>query len=216
VQPTTQQETRLIGALRAGDEAAFASLIDMYHASMLRIAMLYVRNASVAEEVVQDAWLGMLRGLGGFEARSSLKTWLFRILVNTAKARAMRERRSVPLSVLADAGLEVSSFEPALEPERFRPPDAPQWAGGWVSFPMTWGDAPEERLLARETQLTIRGAIDALPPNQRSVVSLRDIEGWAAEEVCQVLQITEANQRVLLHRGRSRVRRVLERYLTGT
>ena len=188
----------------------------MYHASMLRIAMLYVRNASVAEEVVQDAWLGMLRGLGGFEARSSLKTWLFRILVNTAKARAMRERRSVPLSVLADAGLEVSSFEPALEPERFRPPDAPQWAGGWVSFPMTWGDAPEERLLARETQLTIRGAIDALPPNQRSVVSLRDIEGWAAEEVCQVLQITEANQRVLLHRGRSRVRRVLERYLTGT
>ncbi len=207
-----EEEIDLVATLRAGDESAFASLIDRYHASMLRLALLFVRDRSIAEEIVQEAWLGVVRGIGRFEERSSLKTWIFRILVITAKARANRERRTITLSEVGDASLEHS--ESAVEPERFRPPSA-QWAGGWVSFPLSWGDAPEERLLARETMRHIRDAIDALPPSQRTVVQLHDVEGWTAEEIRKVLQISESNQRVLLHRGRSKVRRALERYLTG-
>lgn len=179
---------------------------------MLRLALLFVRDRSIAEEIVQEAWLGVVRGIGRFEERSSLKTWIFRILVITAKARASRERRTITLSELGDVSLEHS--ESAVEPERFRPPGA-QWAGGWVSFPLSWGEAPEERLLARETMRHIRDAIDSLPRSQRTVVQLHDVEGWTAEEIRKVLRISESNQRVLLHRGRSKVRRALERYLTG-
>lgn len=205
-------EAGLIHALRARDESAFVILIDTHHAAMLRMAMMYVRNRSVAEDVVQETWCGVLRGIHRFEARSSLKTWIFRILINTAKSRAAREQRSVPMSALWDRVCEPE--DPAVEPDRFLPPDAPRWPGHWSSLPSSWGAAPDERLLARETQAQVRAAIDALPPSQRVVVTLRDAQGWSAEDVCNALQITEANQRVLLHRGRSRVRRVLERYLT--
>ena len=208
-------DVRLVELLRAGDERAFAALINRYHTVMLRLASVYVRDRAVAQDVVQDTWLGMLRGLDRFEARSPLKTWIFHILVNTAKTRAVREKRTIPLSALWDP-TTTDSFEPAVEPERFLPADAPRWPGHWTSLPPGWDAVPEERLLSGETRSLIHAAIDALPPSQREVVSLRDSEGWTADEVCNILQISETNQRVLLHRGRSRVRRALERYLTGT
>jgi len=208
-------DVRLVELLRAGDERAFAALIDRYHTVMLRLATVYVRDRAVAQDVVQDTWLGVLRGLDRFEARSPLKTWIFHILVNTAKTRAVREKRTIPLSALWDP-TTADSFEPAVEPGRFFPADAPRWPGHWTSLPPGWDAVPEERLLSGETRSLIHAAIDALPPSQREVVSLRDSEGWTAVEVCNILQISETNQRVLLHRGRSRVRRALERYLTGT
>ena len=208
-------DVRLVELLRAGDERAFAALIDRYHTVMLRLATVYVRDRAVAQDVVQDTWLGVLRGLDRFEARSPLKTWIFHILVNTAKTRAVREKRTIPLSALWDP-TTADSFEPAVEAGRFFPADAPRWPGHWTSLPPGWDAVPEERLLSGETRSLIHAAIDALPPSQREVVSLRDSEGWTAKEVCNILQISETNQRVLLHRGRSRVRRALERYLTGT
>jgi RNA polymerase sigma-70 factor (ECF subfamily) len=207
-----EDETRLVARLRDGDEAAFAELVDRYHTGMVRLATVYVRDEAAAEDVAQEAWIGVLRGIDRFEARSSLKTWIFHILINRAKTRATREQRSIPFSALWDA--DTAPFEPAVEPERFRPPGA-QWAGGWVSFPQSWGAAPEERLLSGEAREQIQACIDTLPPSQREVVVLRDVQGWSAEEVCAALQVSEANQRVLLHRGRSKVRRALERYLTG-
>jgi RNA polymerase sigma-70 factor, ECF subfamily len=207
-----QDEGRLIAALRNGDEAAFCSLVDTYHAQMSRVARAYVVDPAVADEVVQETWLRVLRGIDRFESRSSLKTWMFRILVNLAIGRATRERRSIPLSHLA---LASEGLEPAVEPGRFRPADSPLWPGHWTSFPASWGTAPEARLLAGEVRDRIRAAIEALPPAQRTVVALRDVEGWTSEDVCNALQISESNQRVLLHRGRSRVRRALELYLTG-
>ena len=207
--------TRLVELLRAGDEQTLVDLIDRYHSVMLRLAYLYVRDRAVAQDVVQDTWLGVLRGLDRFEARSRLKTWIFQILVNTAKTRAVCEKRTIPMSAWGDP-VAADSFESAVEPERFLPADAPRWPGHWTSLPPGWDALPEERLLSGETRSLIHAAIDALPPSQRKVVSLRDSEGWTAEEVCNILQISETNQRVLLHRGRSRVRRALEQYLTGT
>ena len=206
-------ERRLLHALRAGDESAFIALIETYHMSMLQLATVLVRNQAVAEEIVQEAWLGVLEAIRDFDERSSLKTWIFRILIETAKARAAREHSTVPVPETWD--ISSQPFQPALESERFRPPDAPQWAGGWVSFPPSWGDAPEERLLAADTVTCIRDAIEALPTNQRTVVELRDAQGWTADEVRYVLEISELGQRALLHRGRSKVRRSLERQLTG-
>ena len=207
-------DTQLIAALRAGEESAFVLLIDRYHAGMVRIAQGFVRDAAVAEEVVQEAWLGVLRGLDRFEARSSLKRWISSILINGAKTRATRERRSIPFSALwDDPGAEP--FEPSVEPERFRPEDSAR-AGGWVSFPHGWNAAPDERFLSQEAQNQIRACIDALPSGQRQVVALRDVHGMSAEETCNLLQISEVNQRVLLHRGRSKVRRAIELYRAGT
>jgi RNA polymerase sigma-70 factor, ECF subfamily len=206
-----QDDARLVAALRNGDEAAFSTLVDTYHAQMLRVARAYVVDSAVADEVVQETWLRVLRGIDRFESRSSLKTWIFRILVNTALLWAGRERRSIPFSRFAR---ETERLEPAVEPERFRSVGAAAWPGHWTSFPASWGSAPEARLLASEVQGCIRAAIEALPTGQRAVVTMRDVEGWTAEDVCNALQISESNQRVLLHRGRSRVRRALERYLT--
>jgi len=211
--PHTDDETHFIEALRAGDESAFVVLIDRYHAGMLRLARVFVRDVSVAEEVVQDAWLAVVRGLDRFEARSSLKRWIASIVVNNAKTQATRERRSIPFSAVWDAGADP--FDPSVEPERFRHDDAQQWPGGWMSFPRSWNDAPDECALSQETQSQIRACIDALPASQREVVVLRDVHGFTAEETCTVLQISEVNQRVLLHRGRSKVRRALELHLTG-
>ncbi len=206
-------DLRLVGALRQGDESAFAALIDRYHASMLRLAMVFVRDRAVAEEVVQDAWLGVLRGLERFEGRSSLKTWIFSILTNCAKTRGQREGRSLPFSAVWDADAEPD--DPAVEPDRFRPAGDPIEPHYWVSFPRSWATIPEDRFLGRETLATIQAAIEALPPSQREVITLRDIDGWTSQEVCNVLGISESNQRVLLHRARSKVRRALERYFDG-
>jgi RNA polymerase sigma-70 factor (ECF subfamily) len=211
--PTTEAD--LIAALRRRDEAAFAELIDRYHASLVRLAQLYVADRAAAEEVAQETWLGALRGIDRFEGRSSLKTWLFSILTNKAKTRGVRDSkmRSVPFSLLFDA--EAEPFEPAISADWFSPPDA-QWAGSWAIEPSDWDSQPEARLLSRETLAQVKAAIETLPPAQREVITLRDIEGWSSEEVRNALDITETNQRVLLHRARSKVRAALEIYLAHT
>lgn len=206
-------DSGLVAALRGGDEAAFVALVERYHGAMLRVAGLYVADRAVAEEVVQETWLAALEGLDGFAGRSSLKTWLFRILTNRAKTRGQRERRSVPFS--AFEFVEIGAGEPAVDPARFRPPDAPAWPGHWAVPPRQWGDAPEERLLAAEAHEHVERAIAALPPNQRAVITLRDVQGWDAAEICTLLGVTEANQRVLLHRARAKVRQALAGYLAG-
>lgn len=203
-------EAHLLAALRAGDERAFAALVDRHHASMVRLAMVYVPSRAVAEEVAQEAWLGVLQGLDGFEGRSSLKTWIFRILMNRAMTRGKRERRSVPFSALFEPSREAG--EPRVDPDRFMGPEAER-PGHWAHPPRRWEGEPEERLVGLETINRVARAIEELPPSQREVITLRDIEGWTSPEVCNVLGITETNQRVLLHRARSRVRRALEQYL---
>jgi RNA polymerase sigma-70 factor, ECF subfamily len=200
-----RSERRLIDGLRRRDEEAFAQLVDVYGASMLRVARSFVPTHAAAEDVVQEAWLGVLRGIDRFEERSSLKTWLFRIVVNTARTRGVRESRTLPFSALGS--------EPAVDPERFLGPDHPDHPGAWASPPHEW---PAARLERKETRAVIAGTIAELPPLQRQVITLRDIEGWSAEETCNALELTETNQRVLLHRARSRVRRALERYFEQT
>jgi len=197
----------LLTALRAGDEAAFRDLIDTYSASLLGVARLYVDSRSVAEEVVQETWLGVLRGLDRFEERSSVKTWIFKILTNIATRRGMRERRTVPFSALADG--EAEGEEGSVDPDRFLPADHDRWPHHWALGPTRW-ETPEEGLLTSETREQIIGAIEALPPAQRTVITLRDVQGWPANEVCEVLGVSEGNQRVLLHRARSKVRGALE------
>ena len=206
----TGQEADLLAALRARDEGAFTLLIDAYHAPMVRLAMVYVPSRAVAEEVAQEAWLAVLQGLDRFEGRSSLKTWIFRILMNRAMTRGQRERRSIPFSALFDPAKDPA--EPSVDPERFRGPND-NWPGGWAQSPTSWEGAPEARLLSRESLDYLAKAIDTLPPSQREVITLRDVEGWSSREVCNVLEITETNQRVLLHRARSKVRRSVEQYL---
>jgi len=198
---------RLVEALRRGDEDAFAWLVCRHHQALLRYAGVFVRDSAVAEEVVQETWLGVIRGIGSFEGRSSVKTWIFNILANRARTRGVREARSVPFSALL--ARELEDDEPAVPADRFRPADAPQWPGGWAVPPQAW-NAPEAALLASETRRLITDAIAALPPVQREVITLRDVVGMDAEEVCRLMELTDGNQRVLLHRARSRVRRALE------
>jgi RNA polymerase sigma-70 factor (ECF subfamily) len=195
------EDRKVVAALRAGDEGAFARLVEMYQRAMLGVALGYVSSRAVAEEVVQEAWLGVLKGLDRFEGRSSLKTWIFRILTNIAKTRGRREGRSIPFSSLEDADA------PSVDPARFDP------AGAWASPPASWSEVPEDVLLGNETRRVVEDAIAAAPESQRVVITLRDIEGWTADEVCNALQISETNQRVLLHRARARVREALEAYL---
>lgn len=201
-------ETRLVEALRERDEHVFEQLTRDYNAALLRVAQIYVTNRAVAEEVVQETWLGVLNGIDRFEARSSLKTWTFRILTNIAKTRAQREGRTLPFSALERPGTVP---EPAVGPERFLPPDHERWPGHWSARPEPW---PEDRLLAAEARGVVKEAIEALPPAQRAVISLRDVEGWTSDETCTALGLTETNQRVLLHRARSKVRQALEDYLS--
>lgn len=203
------EDLQLVEALRSGNESAFVSLVNMYHSLMLRLAMIFVPSEAIAEEVVQDTWIGVLHGLDRFEGRSSLKTWIIRILTNRAKTRAQREGRSVPFSSLPEFTTELQ--EPAIEPERFYGPDH-QRPGQWVSFPRSWEEIPEERILSQETMTRIQEVVDTLPVVQREVITLRDIEGCSSEEACDLLGVSEANQRVLLHRARCKVRRALERY----
>jgi RNA polymerase sigma-70 factor, ECF subfamily len=207
---SNEDEQRLVASLRVGDESAFEMLIDRYHGPLLRLAMLYVPSRAAAEEVVQETWLGVLQGLARFEGRSSLKTWIFRILTNRARTRGQREGRSIPFSAIGTPESEVA--DPSVEADRFFPPEHAS-AGHWTSLPHNWEALPEEWLIGQETRAQIQQAINALPASQREVITLRDVEGWTSEEVCNVLEITETNQRVLLHRARSKVRRALEQYL---
>lgn len=200
---------RIVAALRSGDERAFALLVAELGPAMLRVASLFVRERAVAEEVVQEAWLRALRSLDGFEGRSSFRTWLMRILTNTAKTRAERESRSIPFSALARS--EVEEGEPAVDSERFlAQPD--RYGRQWASEPLSFGELPESRLLAAETLSVVHAALEQLPEVQRAVMTMRDIGGFPPDEVCSELELTEANQRVLLHRARSKVRRALEEY----
>jgi len=212
--PDFTNDMQLVEALRAGDEAAFSYLLDHYHNALIRTALLYVSSRAVAEEVAQETWLGVLQGIQRFEGRSSLKTWLFRILMNRAQTRGQREHRSIPFSnfAFADTGAE----DPAVEPERFLPASHARWPGHWMQPPRAWDEIPEERFLSQELRAVLLQAIDNLPPQQRQVISLRDIEGWSADEVCNALNLSETNQRVLLHRARSKARHALEQYLGGT
>jgi RNA polymerase sigma-70 factor, ECF subfamily len=196
----------LVQRLRQGEESAFVELIDRYGATMLRVAQMYVRDRASAEEVVQETWLAVLNGIDRFEERSSLKTWLFRILTNRAKTRGQRDGRMVPFSALAGASEEP---DPSVDPDRFLGPDSPH-PGAWAAPPVAW---PQEKLLEKETLGVIEMAIDELPEAQRDVILLRDVDGWTPMEVSDALGITDGNQRVLLHRARSRVRAALETYL---
>jgi RNA polymerase sigma-70 factor (ECF subfamily) len=210
--PEAPLDDALVDALRAGDEAAFTTLVERHHASLLRVARVYLRDGHAAEEVVQDTWIVVLTSIDRFESRSSFKTWLFSILANKARTRWSRDRRAVPFSSLGGDDPE-SAGEPAVDPDRFRP--SGRWAGHWSVPPRTWAGLPEERLLARETLDVVQQAIEALPPRQRQVIVLRDVEGFPSDEVCAVLDLSEGNQRVLLHRARSHVRAALERHLDG-
>jgi RNA polymerase sigma-70 factor, ECF subfamily len=193
-------ETSVVAALRDGDEETFRRLVREYGPSMLRVARMYVSSRAVAEEVVQEAWLAVLNGIGAFEGRSSLKTWIFRILTNIAKTRGQREGRSLPFSAVAG-----HEGEPSVDPDRFASD------GQWASPPAAW--TPDERLLAAETLAVVADAIAKLPPSQALVITMRDVEGLSAEEARNALDISETNQRVLLHRARSKVRQALEDYM---
>jgi RNA polymerase sigma-70 factor, ECF subfamily len=204
----------LISALRAGDESAFNWLLDRYDGQLRRMACTYVPSRAIADEVVQDTWLGVIRGIDRFEGRSSLKTWIFRIMMNIARTKGVRETRSIPFA--AAGGAMSEGDEPAFDPDKFRPASDPQYPFNWASFPTPWEHEPAERLDAAETLAVVREAIAQLPNAQREVVTLRDIQGWTSPEVCNALDITETNQRVLLHRGRSKVRSALELYFEST
>jgi RNA polymerase sigma-70 factor, ECF subfamily len=200
-------EAQLVEALREGDEAAFAALVREYHPSLVRIARMFVSTQASAEEAAAETWLAVLNGLDRFEGRSSLRTWIFRILTNIAKTKAVREGRTLPFSALQDPARVP---EAAVDADRFLDPEHPRWPGHWASKPQPW---PEEALVAAETRRRLAAAIEALPPTQRAVISLRDVEGWSSEEVRNALDLSETNQRVLLHRARAKVRAALEQYL---
>jgi RNA polymerase sigma-70 factor (ECF subfamily) len=204
---TLPDEDAIVRALRERDERVFGLLIERWSGIMLRLALSHLDNRGVAEEVVQDAWLTVLRSLDRFERRSSLRTWVLGIVVNLARARARAERRS--------AMLMADTRGPAVDPTRFLPAAHPRWPDHWAIEPLPWR-TPETELLAAEIRQTLIEAIDALPPSQREVLVLRDVEGLAAADVCNVLGLSDTNQRVLLHRARSRVRAALERYLATT
>lgn len=197
-------DQRWIAGLRAGDEAVFSELMDRHGMAMIKVALMYVSTLAVAEEVVQETWLAVLRGIHDFRGDSSLRTWIFRILVNRAKSAARAEGRSVSFSALT-----AGEHGPSVEPGRFT------GDGGWASDPPSWGHGPEEIALAHELLGFLREALEALTPAQRAVVLMRDVQGFTAEEVCELLRLTPGNQRVLLHRGRSRVRTQLADYMEG-
>lgn len=203
--PVSPEESDLLRRLRARDEAAFGELIDRHHGALLRVAQLFVSSRAIAEEVVQDTWLAAFDGIDEFEGRATIKTWLFRIVANRARTRGVKESRSVPFSAMTDID---APFEPAVDPSRFAP------SGRWSAPPQRWDDdTPEKRLLSRETLGKLEVALLALPENLRAVVMLRDVEGVDADAVCEILAISDANQRVLLHRARARLRSLLEQYV---
>jgi RNA polymerase sigma-70 factor (ECF subfamily) len=196
--PVRHDEQALVRALRAHEEHAFAALVRRHHASMIRVARLYVADRALAEEVAQETWLAVFSEIDDFQERCSLRTWIYRILVNRARSRGQREHRIVPFCTLESAS------RPTVEPSQFRD-------GAWCNPPRPWHD-PERRLLTLEVREALRTALGELPERQRAVVTLRDVHGLTPEEVCTVLEINAGNQRVLLHRGRARLRQLLEDY----
>ncbi len=200
-------EVSLLKLLRERDETAFTQLVEEYHSSLVRLAQIYVQDSTTAEEVAQETWLAVLHGLDRFEGRSSLKTWIYTILTNKAKTRGQREKRSIVFSDFENA----DSDSPTVDPKRFRAEG--QWENHWVAGPPSWEAIPEGSTLHAETMRLIREAIDALPENQRLVITLHDRDELSSEEICNILGISETNQRVLLHRARAKVRQALEDYL---
>ena len=210
VSAAADADAELVERLRAGDEDAFRALLRRHHPAVVRVIGAIVRRPAVAEEIAQEAWIGVMRGLPGFDGRGSLKGWIFRIAINAARARGAREAREIPASSLG--GGDDDEGEPTVEPARFQ--EDGRWVGHWSVPPAPW--QPDERLLSAETRALIARAIDALPPLQRQVITLRDTQDLDADETCSILGITEANQRVLLHRARAKVRQALEHHLRGT
>lgn len=208
-QDGSPSDSDLVTRLRAGDEDAFRALIEEYHAPLRRAARTYVATDAAADEVVQDVWVGVLRGIDRFEQRSSLKTWIYRILMNIARTRGVRDKRSLPFSSLSGDDEEG----PAFDPDQFQTAGEPS-PGHWSrsAFPTRWHDQPELRVVGHETLSVVRAALEQLPASQQEVVRLRDIEGWSSAEVCNALDLTETNQRVLLHRGRAKLRLALDAY----
>lgn len=207
---TSAGEADLIAALRARDEAAFAALVDLHSPAMLRVARGYVATREIAEEVVQEAWIALLKGIDSFEGRSSLRTWLFTVLINIAKKRGMRERKDFDVQIAAYTGGTV-------DPARFRDSDD-RWPGHWkdTEMPSPFPESPEGATLGDELMAVTRRELEKLPERQRVVVTLRDVLDMDSAEVCELLDISIANQRVLLHRGRAAVRQALEDYLKDT
>ena len=203
----TVDETSVVAALRAGDESVFAQLVDQHAASMLRVARGYVSSREIAEEVVQDTWIALVKGIDKFEGRSSLRTWLFTVLINIAKTRGVKERRDSDAAIAAFTGGTV-------DPARFRDSDD-RYPGHWKpdEVPSPFPDTPEGSALGNELVSVARLELDKLPDRQRTVVALRDMLGFDSAEVCELLDISVANQRVLLHRGRAVLRAALENYL---
>jgi len=200
-------EASLVAALRRGEEGAFVTLLERHHTTLIRLALLYVDERAIAEEVVQETWYEVVRHIDRFAGRSTLKTWICAILVNRAKSRAVRERRSIAFSRLACS--DDASNDGPIASDRF---DAAGWWASAEDAPRPWPTLPEEHALGQEIGARIAAAMAALSPQQRRVLRLRDVEGWSAMEVCNVLALSETNQRVLLHRARARVRGALERY----
>jgi len=208
--PAAESDEHIVAALRAGDERTFRELFERSYPMMKRVARAHVASDAVAEEIVQDTWMAIVTGIERFEGRSALGTWMFSILTNQAKTHSARERRALPFSSVAPADVE----EPAVSPERFQKDDE-AWPGHWATPPRPW-QKPERRLLSLEAREQLKQALAQLPERQRLIVVLRDVEGHSAEEVCDLLELSQENQRVLLHRGRSRLRACLEEYLDGT
>jgi RNA polymerase sigma-70 factor (ECF subfamily) len=207
--PQPPDEAALLAALRSGDRDAFEQLVDDLSPGLLRVAMQHTPSRAVAEEVVQDTWIAVINGIDRFEGRSSLRTWIYRILLNIARTRGKRERRTLPFSYFRRRA-EEGGDEAAVEPERFQGRGGEQ-PGGWARPPIDWA-APEDRLATAEARQVMLEAIAALPPRQREVITMRDLQGLTAEEARNALDVSETNQRVLLHRARSKVREALERY----
>ena len=199
----------LLTSLREGDEGAFTWLVQQYHNSLVRLAINYVGDYAIAEDVAQETWIAVLKGLDRFEGRSSVKTWIFTILTNRAKTRGQREKRSLPFSEL-DTALEN---QPTVDPQRFKPLNSQAFPGHWALKPASWENIPEQTMLSQELLNVVRKAVSELPPGQQAVIELSDIEGFSSNDVCNILGISETNQRVLLHRARAKVREALEDYL---
>jgi RNA polymerase sigma-70 factor (ECF subfamily) len=206
---TERDEERLLTRLRQGDEEAFCTLVRRHTPSMTRVAMAFVARRAVADEVVQETWLNVVRSLDAFEARSSLRTWIYAILGNCARRRAEQEQRLVPMSGIAAD--ELSGDDVGVGRDRFF--ESGRWAGMWSTAVSRWDGLPEERLVSSELRTTLLEAIDALPRMQRAVITLRDVEGWMPEEVCDYLSLADGNQRILLHRARAATRSAVERYV---
>ncbi len=202
-------DAELVEALRRGDEAAFAGLVDELTPALTRLALAHVPSRAIAEDVVQDTWLGVINGIDRFEGRSALRTWIFQILLNKARTKGVREKRTLPFASFRRRA-EEGRDEPAVDADRFqgRRGDHP---GHWARPPVEWS-SPEERIALDETRDVLLRAVAELPPRQREVLTLRDIQGYSAEEARNALGVSETNQRVLLHRGRSKVRAALERH----